>query len=335
MIHQDPIFSISNAIRKTHALYAAHEYKLFQIISRHESMSLLDISYALKMELRATQALVSMCASVGLLTVTTNDRIQLSNIAETYLLSESPYYWGDLINIGIQNPDVMSYEKFKEALQTNKAKVYGDEDFFEKNEENAELTKAFTRAMHSKSLASSSYWTKNLDLSSYRCLLDIGGGSGAHSISAVQAWPHLQAIVYDRPFVCEVADEFIKNSHQESRIKTHVGDIWHDSFPESDVHFYCDIFHDWTIEKCKFLAKKSFESLPPGGRIIIHELLFNDDKSGPVSVAAYNIVMLLWTQGQQFSQKEICEILVEVGFVDVKVSSTGFGDWSIVSGVKE
>ena len=87
-------------------------------------------------------------------------------------------------------------------------------------------------------------------------------------------------------------------------------------------------------KKCLFLAQKSYESLPENGRVIIHEMLFNDDKSGPFSVAAYNINMLLWTEGQQYSGNEIAQMLDDAGFIEIEVVRTGFGDWSMVIGKK-
>ena len=81
-------------------------------------------------------------------------------------------------------------------------------------------------------------------------------------------------------------------------------------------------------------ARKSFDSLPVAGRIILHEMLFNDDLTGPFSVAAFNVAMLAGMPGQQYSGREITQILQEVGFTNIEVRPT-FGYWSIVTGVKE
>jgi O-methyltransferase len=94
----------------------------------------------------------------------------------------------------------------------------------------------------------------------------VGGGSGAHSIGAALKFPRLQGIVFDAPPVCEVAAEFIAGYELQTRIRTHAGDMWTDPFPPVDVHFYSFIYHDWTPEKCRFLTRKSFESLRPGVR---------------------------------------------------------------------
>ena len=109
--------------------------------------------------------------------------------------------------------------------------------------------------------------------------------------------------------------------------------MWEDPFPSADLHFYSMIFHDWPADKCRFLAKKSFDTLGSGGRIIVHEMLFNNDRTGPFPVAADNIAMLLSTEGEQYSGREISSMLREAGFKNIQVKPT-FGYWSMVTGVK-
>ena len=81
------------------------------------------------------------------------------------------------------------------------------------------------------------------------------------------------------------------------------------------------------------LARKSFQSLPPGGRIVIHEMLFNNDRTGPFPVAAFNVDMLVAMPGQQYSKRELSTMLREAGFRDIEVKPT-FGYWSVLTGVK-
>jgi SAM-dependent methyltransferase len=176
-------------------------------------------------------------------------------------------------------------------------------------------------------------WPEVIDLSGYRLLLDIGGGSGAHAIGATLKWPNLQALIIDLAPVCDVAQEFIRYYGLQNSIKTQVSDMWSQPFPTADLHFYADIYHDWPPEKARFLTQKSFESLEPGGRIIIHEMLYDNQKIGTFAVAAYNMMMLLCTEGQQYSGTELSTMLMEVGFTDIKVKPT-FGYWSIIIGCK-
>jgi hypothetical protein len=162
---------------------------------------------------------------------------------------------------------------------TDSPRGYGGGEMFRSHEEQPELARKFTRTMHSASMAPAAGWPGKVPLANYRVMLDVAGGSGAHSIGAVHRWRRLNAIVFDVAPVCEVAAEIVANFKLQARIGTHVGDMWQDAFPSADLHFYSMILHDWPAEKCRFLAKKSFDALDPGGRIVVHEMLFNNDRS--------------------------------------------------------
>ena len=62
-------------------------------------------------------------------------------------------------------------------------------------------------------------------------------------------------------------------------------------------------------------------------------MLFNNEKTKPFLTSAYNMKMLTWTEGNQYSSSEIKEILLEGGFKDIDILK-GLGNWSVVIGKK-
>jgi 16S rRNA G966 N2-methylase RsmD len=330
----DSIFRLGNAHLHSYALYLAHELQLFEIIAEGKAVNIGVLCERLNVQKRPMQALLSLCAANGFLIIDDNNNYAVSDTIRNYLLRSSPFPWGFMLDIQLLNHDAMSYQSMKQSVLSNSAPIYADKDLFESNESCPKLAAAFTRAMHGKSKASSNCWPLHVDLKNNRCLLDIAGGSGIHAISAVNAFPNLTALVLDRPEVCKIALGYIYEAGQKNRVDIVVKDMWHEDFPKADVHFYCDVFHDWPYERCCLLAKKSYDSLPSGGKILVHELLLNDDKMGPVSAALYNMVMIMWTKGQQFSTLEITDLLKGAGFNAIRVTKTGYGDWSLIEGVK-
>jgi hypothetical protein len=313
------------------AVLVAHDLKLFPLLAAHPC-TLPEVCDRLQLVRRPAEALLMVCVSLGLLQVQ-DGRYRLTPLAEDHLLDNSPTYFGGLLDLWITNASVLTFESVKRTLLTDAPQPYGEGEAFQSHAAQADLARAFTRAMHSNSMGPALVWPDTLDLSGHQLMLDVGGGSGAHCIGATRRWPHLQGIVFDMAPVCEVAQECITRAGLQSRISTQVGDIWQDPFPAADVHFYGQIYHDWPVEKCQFLTKKSFESLAPGGRIILHEKLLNDEKTGPFAIAAFSIAMLLWTEGEQYSGRELSAMLTEAGFTDIEVKPT-WGYWSIVTGRK-
>jgi O-methyltransferase domain/Dimerisation domain len=314
------------------AVHIAHGVGVFTLLA-DGPRTLDEICQALGLKRRAAEAVLSVCTSHGLLELR-NGQYLLTAVAEDYLLPTSLTYFGSQFDWNLAHPEIVTLDRLQRAVLTDRPQVYeGGEQMFRTHEEEAELAKQFTRAMHSASMGPATAWPEKVDLSPHRVLLDIGGGSGAHAIGALLQWKTLQAVVLDRPPVCEVAREYAIKHGLADRLMTQAADMWNDPYPAADLHFYGMIFHDWSADKCRFLAHKSFESLPSGGRIIVHEMLFNEERTGPFGVAAFNMVMLMYVEGEQFSGREIGGFLDEAGFRDIQVTPT-FGYWSIVTGRK-
>ena len=330
-VDERPLWDLIFGLLAYRAVLVAHHLSLFPLLAE-QPRTLTDICEALQIARRPARALLTTCVASGLLTAD-EERYALTPLAKAYLLASSPTYFGGFFDLLLANDAVFSFESVKQAVCTNTAQVYSGEELFKSHEAQAALARAFTRGMHGHSAGAAFAWPATVDLAGHHMLLDVGGGSGIHAIGAVRAWPHLQAIVFDLPPVCEVTSEVVAQHGLHQQIKTCAGDWWHDPFPPADVHFYADIYHDWPPDTCRFLARKSFESLPPGGSIMLHEMLYNTDKTGPLSAAAYSVAMLLWTEGQQYSGRELAALLAEAGFVDITITPT-FGYWSLVMGRK-
>jgi SAM-dependent methyltransferase len=323
----DIIFSMSVAP----AVLVAYDLKLFPLL-KQRPRTLTEICASLGIATRPAEALLSLCASAGLIALR-DGRFHLTPLAEDYLLEESPTYFGGYLDLKIKNQALFTHASLKQAVLSDSPRVYGGQGIFEVHDDREDLAAGFTRAMHSTSMGPALCWPDLIDLSANRLMLDIGGGSGAHTIGAVRRWPKLQAIVFERPNVCPVSGEYIAQYGLNERITTACADMWMDPFPSADLHFYSMIYHDWPPDKCRFLTEKSFSSLEPGGRVIIHEMLYNDDKTGPFPAAAFSISMLLMTTGRQYSGKELLGMLGDAGFTDLEVKPA-FGYWSLVTGCK-
>lgn len=323
----DVVFSVYGAP----AVLLAHKLKLFPFLAE-QPRSFAEICERLGIANRPAETILAANAALGFIELK-GGRYALTPLSENYLLEASPTYFGSYFDLIINNYPVCSIENLEKAVLTDSPQVYGGAEVFKSHEEQASSARSFTLAMHSISMAAAMAWPSAINLSKCRQMLDVGGGSGAHSIGAVMRWPKLRATVFDIAPVCEVAREIAHQAGVQDRVGTQVGDMWNDPFPPADLHFYSYIYHDWPPEKCSVLSRKSFESLNPGGRIVVHEVLYNKDKTGPFAAAAYTMIMLGWTTGRQYSGQELAEMLREAGFKDIKVKPT-FGYMSVVTGVK-
>lgn len=314
------------------ALFVAHDLKIFALLAERKQ-TLEEICQILQIKERPAKVLLAMLVSLGLVDFV-KGQYSLTPVSQEYLVETSPTYYGGVLEAVKANYAIWSPESLKKAILTNKPQVYGGKDMWASHGEDEKRADMFTMWMHSESMGPALALREVFDFSPYSLLLDVGGGSGAFSIASVLRNPHLHAIILDIPSVCKVANKIISQYGLEDYITTHAGDMFTEPFPKGgDVVLYSKVFHDWSYEKCQFLVDKAFKSLPPRGAIIIQEMLYNDAKTGPSAVAAFDIVMLLWTEGQMFSGSELGGMLQQAGFVDIQVRPTA-GYWGIVTGRK-
>jgi hypothetical protein len=276
---EKPLWDVWFGLSGYPAVLVANQLKLFELLAE-KPITLDEVCRAKKLAKRPAEALLSVCTSLGFV-VLREGRYSLTPVSEDYLLPWSPTYFGWFFDAWAPIYSVWSPESLLKAVMTDKPQgPFGDpNNAFALWHADQALN--FTRAIHSASMAAGLAWPKHVDLSSHRVMLDVGGGSGAHSIGAVTACPGLHAIVLDQQMICDIARCFSEQHGLSGRISTRTADFFKDPFPPADVHFYGMIFHDWPPEACRSLARKSFESLPTDGRIIIHEMLVNDDRTGP------------------------------------------------------
>lgn len=313
------------------SILVAYELGLFQLISK-KGLSAQNIAKHLNLKERAAQAIISSSCALGLIEYN-NGEYQLSHLGKMYLDKESPEYYGKVLDLFIQEHKIMNYSSIRKAILSSKSQVNEGKDLFA-NSEGLGNTENFIASLHYKAFKPAFFWAKMVGLNKHKKFVDIGGGSGIHTIAACLNNPKLSGLVCDRQSVIPYTKTYIQNFDLENRIDLVALDMWKDSFPKGDVYFFGDIFHDWKKEKCAFLAKKCFQLLPRNGLIILHEMLFTDDKAGPFLTSAYNMKMMIWTEGQQFSCAEVRDLLREAGFKEVCIKKS-LGNWSIVIGVKK
>lgn len=326
-----PVLEAMYGVYGTIGLLVAWDVGLFStLVDEPKSMS--KIGASLGLQPRAVDALLTVAAAQGFVEPD-GDVWRLTPRARNYLVDSGPFSRRGILEFTRDTLHLCTPENLKQAAISNRPFGYGQGEVFQTHREQVERARVFTRAMHSQSTAPAAAWPRALDLSAYTTMLDVAGGSGAHSIAAVRQWPNLRAVVLDMAPVCDLADEYVAEAGLAGRVSTVAGDMWQDPFPAADVHFYSLVYHDWAPDKCALLTRKSFEQLPAGGRIVVHEPLVNDDRTGPLVPALFSVVMLLWTEGRQYSGAELSELLRDGGFVDVEAKRT-FGSWGIVTGRK-
>jgi acetylserotonin N-methyltransferase len=302
-----------------------------------------ELAARLGFDQRATRVLVRLLAALRLLLLR-DGRYHLSDEARTYLVKGSPWYWAPMASVAVSE---WHRDRLLEKLrQGGSDEIAGPEgtplvstegraaDDWAAGNVSLQRAREVAARMHAHSLPAAVAVARHYDFAGVSRVLDVGGGSGCFMVAAAQAHPHLRCTVLELPAMCEVAGAYIQAGGVADRVETRAADMFRQPWPTGyDALFFSNVWHDWNVRTCQWLAAQAFDALPSGGRILLHEMLLDDDGNGPVTAAAFSMLMLLATQGQQFTAGELKAILDAAGFARIDVTHT-HPYYSLVTGYK-
>jgi acetylserotonin N-methyltransferase len=302
-----------------------------------------ELAQRLDFDLRATGIVLRLLAALGLL-LRREARYQLSDTARIYLVKSSRFYWGHMMRVGVS--EWHRDTALAKLKQKGSAQASGPEgtpqpsgsgrpaDGWAAGEIQIGQAEQIAAAMQSHSLPAAIAAARNYDFTGIKRILDVGGGSGCFMIAMAQAHPTIKASVMELATMCTVAAKYIAAGGVEAQVDTRAVDMFREPWPKGhDAIFFSNIWHDWNVRTCAWLAARAYEALPRGGRIMLHEALLDDDGDGPPPIAAFSMLMLLATQGQQFTFAELETLLREAGFEDIEARQTA-SYYSITTGYK-
>lgn len=258
-------------------------------------------------------------------------------LARTWMHPEGEGYYGPLLSGFTDNYPL--HKQMLASLDAGEAQSREGHTTFVEEWERGELpleqAKGIAAFMHSHSVAASKAVARLPVFGEVASMLDVGGGSGVFAIEQARQWPGLSATILEIDTMCEAAQAYIDRAGMGERVSTVAVDMFRHDWPTGhDAHFFSNIFHDWSEKTNSLLAEKCFAALPSGGRIMLHEILMDDEGTGPLIAAAFSMLMLLGTRGKQYTFAELRVILESAGFVDVEAQRTGGGAYSLVTARK-
>ena len=256
-------------------------------------------------------------------------KLALTPLAAEHLVPDGPFFVGDYVALAADSPGVQAMSA---RLRTNRPAQAKQDDpgaafIFRKGLESAmdheASARRLTLALAGRAKNVAPHLAANARLEDAQCLLDIGGGTGIYSVACLQRYPKLKAIVWDRPEVLKVAQEFAAEYGVAERMECVPGDMFADKIPGGcDVILLSNILHDWDVPECRALVNRCAAALPVGGRLLIHDVFLNDALDGPLPLALYSAALFTLTEGRAYSAGEYRSWLFAAGLTPSPVVPT-------------
>lgn len=335
-----PIFEHFRGSYGTELLTAAVvEFDVFRRLAE-QPMSFDELRVEIGLQRRPAVVLFTALRAMGLLSADVAGRLTLTSMSREHLVPGAEFDVGGYVALAGQSPGV---REMIARLKTNRpagsesADDSGTKFIYREGTESAMEAEASARfltlslAGRAKNVAP--VLAERVSLDDAQTLLDVGGGSGIYSIAWLRRHPRLRAVVWDRPEVLKVAREMAEQFGVADRMECIPGDMFVDPVPAADVILLSNILHDWDEPECRTLARRCAEALPKGGRLLIHDVLLNDDHSGPLPIALYSAALFTLTEGRAYSAAEFQSWLSEAGLTTLPIVPT-LVHCAVVGGIK-
>ena len=262
---------------------------------------------------RPADVMMTLFTAMGLLT-RAGGVFHVTARAREHLSAASPFHIGPYY---VSLRDRAQTLEMVSVLKTGRTANWGgyEADEWARAMERPEFAAQFTAAMDCRGVYLGGAMARKLDLARSHRLLDIGGGSGIYSCSLVAHHPHLRAAVFEKPPVDRIARESIARRGASEKVEVIAGDMLTGSLPEGfDVHLISNVLHDWDEDLVRDILAKSHAALPAGGLLVIHDAHIDAEKTGPLPVAQYSVLLMHSTQGKCYSLGEMRSYFNALGF---------------------
>jgi hypothetical protein len=307
-------------------LHAAVKLDIFTAIGEKKLTSE-EIARKLNGDKRGITMLLNALSAMNLL-VKSRDKYSNTSSSRSFLSKDSTQYLGHIIMHHQHLAD--SWTRLDQAVTTGspvrKRASRSDEEWLE----------SFIMGMFNLAMILAPRLAKEIDLSSRRHLLDLGGGPGTYAIHFCLDNPQLRATVYDLPATRPFAQKTIEKFGLTDRVDFLEGNYLEGEIEGVyDVAWLSHILHGEGPEDCQKIIQKSVSALEPGGMIIIHDFILDNTMDGPLFPALFSLNMLLGTpHGQSYSEKQIIDMLGRAGAKQIQhIPFQGPNDSGIMTGV--
>lgn len=324
MTQPDPsqIMQVGMGFLPSKVLLSAVRFKLFTFLGDGKK-SAKEIKEHLKLQTSSRHVCDWLDALVSL------GFLQREGIMESSMYSNTPVtamfldtakqtYMGGILEMA-NNRLYKFWGDLEEGLLTGKPQnesKHGNMQFFKELYQSPEKLHEFMNAMSGFQRGNFMVLVKAFDFSKYRRVVDIGGADGLLCCMIALQHPGVTCATYDLPPVRPLAEERIRRSKLENRVKAEIIDLDKaDSLPSADVITMGNILHGYDEESKQRVIKKAYDALNDGGVFIAIENIIDNERKKNTMGMMMSLNMLIENgDGFDYSQDDFDKWARAAGF---------------------
>ncbi len=254
----------------------------------------------------------------------------------TYLMSSHPASLRDVARMSGAEWQWRSYAALAHSIKTGEPafnQVYGVDLWQYFDEIDPAAGQAFDTAMTNVSARSNEPIARAYDFSSFRTLVDVGGGRGSTLAAMLAAHPGLYGILFDRPSVVAGAKEVLQAAGVADRCQVVPGDFMTDPLPVgANAYMLKGAINGWNDEDACTVLRNCRQAMPEQGRVLVIEpVLPPPPTKVPFYAAGLDMQLLKDSPGRARTEQQFQTLFEAAGFTLTRILPTP-SPFSIVEG---
>jgi hypothetical protein len=329
------ILELGSAFWASKTLLSAVELGLFATLARNGPLDAEALRRRLGLHVRGAHDFFDALVALGMLERDRENRYANTPETALYLDPRQEAYVGGLLEMF--NARLFRFwGSLTEALRTgqpqNEAKDGGD--LFPALYGDPVRLEIFLRAMTGLSLPIARVIAERFPWNRYRTFVDIGTAQGCLPVQIAMAHPHLKGAGFDLLPVQPIFEAYVQEHGLGDRLSFHAGDFLRDGLPGADVLIMGHILHDWDVETKKALVASAFSALPPGGSLLVYDMMIDDERRHNAAGLLMSLNMLIETRGGfDYTGADCVGWMREAGFREARAEALADGH-AMATGMK-
>ncbi len=199
----------------------------------------------------------------------------------------------------------------------------------------AESPESLARAAHSAALLKAPIILPFLELGPNERVVDLGAGSGDYTFLMARERTDLTGTIVDRGAMATAARKLATDYGVADRIRVVDGDFKTVDFGhDHTLALVSHVLHFVPAEVSRTLLRRAFESLAPGGRVVIHDILRERPDNPPPEGELLNLDVILRHRVTTPTCAEAITWLLEAGFADPIITGMPIGPSTLITAAK-
>ena len=195
-------------------------------------------------------------------------------------------------------------------------------DVWQFRAEHPEYGTTFDRAMTQLSAGNAEAVIRAYDFSSFRHIVDVGGGQGLMLAAILRAHPQIRGTLFDQPDVVARAKAVLVEGGVIDRCNV-VGGSFFETVPEgADAYLMRVVLHDWEDDEAIAILKVCRRAMPENAKLLLIERLVAPPNEMPAAKFA-DLNMLVSPGGRERTREEFSDLFARSGFELTRVLAAG------------